>query len=77
MGDVTMTDTEHGEERKHQVGRYRLLAQEVTDPLAMGLLRDIISELEADPQEKLAEDGERRDQKMARLMPWSAKRRPA
>jgi hypothetical protein len=54
-----------------------LLAQELTDPLAMVLLRDIISELEADPQEKLAEDGERRDQKMARLMPWSAKRRPA
>ena len=72
-----MTDNESGEERKHQAERYRLLAQEVTDPLAMGLLRDIISELEADPQEKLAEDGERPDQKMARLMPWSAKRRPA
>ena len=72
-----MTDRESGKERQHQVERYRLLAQEVTDPLAMGLLRDIISELEADPQEKLAEDGERRDQKMAPLMPWSAKRRPA
>jgi hypothetical protein len=59
MGDVTMTDTERREERKHQVERYRLLAQEVTDPLAMGLLRDIISELEADPQERLAEAGER------------------
>ena len=58
MGDVTMTDTERGEERKHQVERYRLLAQEVTDPLAMGLLRDIISELEADLPEKLAEAGE-------------------
>jgi hypothetical protein len=54
-----MTDTERGEERKHQVERYRLLAQEVTDPLAVGLLRDIISELEADPPEKFAEDSER------------------
>jgi hypothetical protein len=69
-----MTDTERGEERKHQVERYRLLAQEITDPLA-GLLRDINSELEADPLERLA--GERRDQKMAPFMPWSGKRRPA
>ena len=65
------------EEREHQVERYRLLAQEITDPLAAFLLRDIISELEADPLEKLAEDGERRDQKMAASMPWSGKRRPA
>jgi hypothetical protein len=76
-GDTTMTDTERGEKRKHQVERYRLLAQEITDPLAAFLRRDIISELEADPQEKLAEHGERRDQKMAPFMPWSAKRRPA
>ena len=72
-----MTDNESGEERKHQAERYRLLAQEVTDPLAAFLRRDIISELEADPREKIAEDGERRDQKMAPFMPWSAKRRPA
>jgi hypothetical protein len=76
-GDTTLTDTESGEERRHQVERYRLLAQEVTDPLAAFLLRDIISELEADPLEKLAEDDERRDQKMAGFMPWSGKRRPA
>ena len=72
-----MTDTESGEERKHQVERYRVLAQETTDPLAAGLLRDIISELDADPLEKLAEDSERRDRKMAPFTPWSAKRRPA
>ena len=77
MGDVTMTDTERGEERKHQVERYRLLAQEITDPLAALLPPDSASKLEADPLEKLAEDGERRDQKMAASMPWSAKRRPA
>ena len=51
MGDITMTDTESGEERKHQVERYRVLAQETTDPLAAGLLRDIISELEAELKE--------------------------
>jgi hypothetical protein len=59
----------------HHAERYRLLAQEITDPLAAGLLRDIISELEADPLEKLTEDGEQRDQKMARSLPWPAKRR--
>src|ERR1700756_860430 len=51
MGDITMTDTESGEERKHRVERYRVLAQETTDPLAAGLLRDIISELEAELKE--------------------------
>ena len=40
-----------------------MLARETTDPLAAGLLRDIISELEADPLDKLTEDGERRNQK--------------
>jgi hypothetical protein len=77
MGDVAMTHKKSGEEREHQVERYRLLAQEVTDPLAAFLRRDIISELEADPLEQLAEHGKRRDQKMAPFMPWSAKRRPA
>jgi hypothetical protein len=72
-----MTDTERGEERKHQVERYRLPAQEITDPLAAFLLPDSISELEADPLEKLAGDGERRDRQMAPFAPWSARRRPA
>ena len=75
--DITMTDTESGKERRHQVERYRALAQEITDPLAAGLLRDIVSELEADPLEKLAGDGERRDRQMAPFAPWSARRRPA
>jgi hypothetical protein len=48
MGTFTMTDTERREKRKHQVERHRSLAQEITDPLAAGLLRDIVSELEAD-----------------------------
>jgi hypothetical protein len=46
-----MTDTDGGQERKHRVERYRVLAQEITDPLAAGLLRDIISELEAELKE--------------------------
>ena len=60
-GDTTMTDRESGKERQHQVERYRLSAQEITDPLAAFLLPDIVSELEADPLEKRAEDGERGD----------------
>ena len=76
-GDTTMTDRESGKERQHQVERCRVLAQENTDPLAGFLRRDIISEWEADPPEKIAEGGKRRDQKMAPFMPWSGKRRPA
>jgi hypothetical protein len=34
-------------EQEVQIARYRLLEQEVTDPLAAGLLHIIISELEA------------------------------
>ena len=62
-----MTDTESGKERRHRVERYRVLARETTDPLASGLLRDIVSELEADADLKeLAED-----------TLWSPERRPA
>jgi hypothetical protein len=35
-------------EQEVQIARYRILEQEVTDPLAAGLLHIIISELEAD-----------------------------
>jgi hypothetical protein len=45
------------------VERYQVLAQEITDPLAAGLLRHIVSELEADLNE-LAENAL-----------WSPKRR--
>jgi hypothetical protein len=60
-----MTDSESGKERRYQVERYRLLAQEITDPLAAGLLREILSELEAELNE-IAEDAI-----------WSPQRRPA
>ena len=35
-------------EQEVQIGRYLLLSKEVTDPLAAGLLRIIVEELEAD-----------------------------
>ena len=34
-----------------EIARYRLLEQEVTDPLAAGLIHTIIKELEADLQQ--------------------------
>jgi hypothetical protein len=46
-----MTDTEKWKEQRDQVARYRMLAQETTDPLAAGLLRDIVSELETELKE--------------------------
>jgi hypothetical protein len=46
-----MTDAEKWKEHRHHVARYRVLAQETTDPLAAGLLRDIVSELETELKE--------------------------
>lgn len=46
-----MTDSEKRKERCDQLARYRALQEETTDPLAAGLLRDIVSELEADLEE--------------------------
>ncbi len=43
-----MTDSEQWKERRAQLARYRAMEQETTDPLAAGLLHDIVSELEAD-----------------------------
>ncbi len=59
MGDIAMADTEKWREHRARVARYRVLAQETTDPLAAGLLRDIVSDLEADLDE-LAEIGKQR-----------------
>ena len=44
---IAMTDTEW-KERWHEVERFRVMAQETTDPTATGLLLDIVLELEAD-----------------------------
>ena len=47
-----MTDSEKRKEHRDQVARYRVMEQETTDPLAAGLLRDIVSELEAEMDEQ-------------------------
>jgi hypothetical protein len=45
-----MTAKSSSREREIQIARYRLLAREVTDPLAARLLHDIVLELEDDLQ---------------------------
>ena len=42
-----MAEDEAQAERDQQLMRYRMLEREVTDPLAAGLLRGIVSEMEA------------------------------
>lgn len=49
-----MTGNESWKEREDLVARYRVLEREVTDPLAKGLLRDIVLELEAELSGQLA-----------------------
>ena len=51
-GEITMTDSEKWKERRDQLARYRVMEQETTDPLAAGLLRGIVSELEAEMDEE-------------------------
>ena len=45
-----MTDTKDLKERREQLLRYCAMERESTDPLALGLLRDIVLELQADLQ---------------------------
>lgn len=40
-------DEEEQQALEDQIMRYRLMRRDLTDPLALGLLRDIVSELEA------------------------------
>lgn len=47
---VTMTDSEW-KERRREVERFRLMANETTDPVATALLLDIVFDLEADLNE--------------------------
>jgi hypothetical protein len=42
-----MAEDEEQAERNQRLMRYRILEHEVTDPLAAGLLRQIVAELEA------------------------------
>ncbi|WP_165435678.1 hypothetical protein [Bradyrhizobium sp. Leo121] len=43
-----MTDGEQQRELEDRVMRYRMMEREVTDPLAIRLLQDIVAEMEAD-----------------------------
>ena len=47
-----MAGSEKWKERRDQVSRYRVMEQETTDPLAAGLLRGIVLELEAEMDEE-------------------------
>jgi hypothetical protein len=47
-GQIAMTDAENWKERREQWLRYRAMERESTDPLAVGLLHDIVLELQAD-----------------------------
>ncbi|MCA6111586.1 hypothetical protein [Bradyrhizobium cenepequi] len=46
-----MADSEQKQKLQGMVMRYRMMEREVTDPLAICLLRDIVAELEADLQQ--------------------------
>jgi len=50
-----MAGTESWKERRDQIARYRVLEQEITDPLAVLLFHDIVLELEADVREPKAD----------------------
>jgi hypothetical protein len=43
-----MPEDHDWKERRDRVERYRILAQETTDPIAARLLRDIVLDLEAE-----------------------------
>ena len=46
--EITMASSEKWKELRDQMSRYRMMEQETTDPLAAGLLRGIVLELEAE-----------------------------
>ena len=48
-----MTESYVWQERRDQLARYQAMEREVTDPLAAGLLHDIVSELEDDLNEQV------------------------
>jgi len=43
-----MTEHKTGSADQEELRRYRMLEKEVTDPLAVGLIRDIVRELETE-----------------------------
>ena len=52
-----MTDSDSWKERRNQVARYRVMAQDTTDPLAARLLHDIVLDLEAELEGSLQSIG--------------------
>jgi hypothetical protein len=48
-----MADSYSWEECRDRLARYQAMEREVTDPLAAGLLREIVSELEEDLDERV------------------------
>ena len=48
MDEDAMNERKTGSANEEELRRYRQLEQEVTDPLAIGLIRDIVRELETD-----------------------------
>ena len=53
-----MADSYSWQERRDRLARYRAMEREVTDPLAAGLLHDIVSELEGDLNERVDEEAQ-------------------
>ncbi|MGY4403606.1 hypothetical protein [Bradyrhizobium sp. USDA 3315] len=49
-----MDDDEEPRELHDRIMRYRMMEREVTDPLALGLLQDIVAELEAALPQRVA-----------------------
>jgi hypothetical protein len=47
IAERIMDDDEEQRELQYQLMRYRMMERDATDPLALGLLHDIVAELEA------------------------------
>lgn len=65
-------DNEEQQELQDRIMRYRVMEREATDPLALGLLHDIVAELEAAlrlPNRLANEEGARKGWQPIRTLP--------
>ncbi|WP_245286996.1 hypothetical protein [Bradyrhizobium sp. Tv2a-2] len=53
-----MADSGLWQERRHRLARYQAMEREATDPLAVGLMHDIVLELEADLNEQIDQEAQ-------------------
>jgi len=53
-----MADSHVWQERRDRLARYQAMEREATDPLAVGLMHDIVSELEADLNEQADQEAQ-------------------